>query len=63
MQVNNDEIRTARETAREINAIIDQLRKRDVEKIVVMTRNGKIGAVILTPERYDELIADHTDVN
>lgn len=54
METNNHELRTTREVARELNSIIDLISDKAVEKIVV-TRSGKMVAVIITPERYDEI--------
>lgn len=52
MQVKNEELRTTREVAREIGAILEALSAGDQEKIVV-TQNGKIRAVIISPESYE----------
>jgi hypothetical protein len=52
--VNNDELRTTREVARELSAILEQLKNGSVEKIV-LTRQGKIVGVLLAPFRYEEL--------
>lgn len=54
MEVKNEELRSTREVAREINAILEALSQGDVEKIVVTDRQGKFKAVIITPETYDE---------
>lgn len=54
LETNNHELRTTREVARELNSIIDLISDKAVEKIVV-TRSGKMVAVIITPERYDEI--------
>lgn len=62
MQVRNEELRTTREVAREVNAILDALSAGDVEKVVV-TQGGKFKAVIITPELYDDLQSNHIDVN
>jgi hypothetical protein len=62
MQVKNEELRTTRELARETSAVLDALSKGDVQKIVV-TQGGKIKAVIITPDHYDDLASNHIDVN
>jgi PHD/YefM family antitoxin component YafN of YafNO toxin-antitoxin module len=55
MHVSNEETRTTREVAREVNSILDALANGDVEKIVIMNRTGKIAGVIISPQRYDTL--------
>ena len=65
MQVKNEELRTTREVAREINATLDSLNSGDVEKIVI-TQQGKMRGVIITPESFDAMCqaaADGVDVN
>jgi hypothetical protein len=62
MEVHNNELRTTREVAREVNSILDALSSGDVAKVVV-TQNGKFRAVIITPEEYDDLRSNHVDVN
>lgn len=65
MEVHNNELRTTRELAREVNSILDALSARDVDKVVV-TQGGKFKAVIITPDHYDNLCqaaADGVDVN
>lgn len=62
MHVRNEELRTTRELAREVSAVLEGLNNGDVEKIVV-TQNGKFRGVIITPNRYDELASNHIDVN
>lgn len=53
MQVRNEELRTTREVAREINSILDAISNEDVEKIIVTDRAGKMRAVIITVESYE----------
>lgn len=62
MEINNRELRSTRELARETNSILDALSSGDLQKIVV-TKNGKIAAVIITPDYYDDLQSNHVDVN
>jgi hypothetical protein len=58
MQVKNEELRSTREVAREINSILDSIDKGDVEKIVITDRQGKMRGVIIHPESYDEITSD-----
>lgn len=62
MQVRNEELRTTRELAREVVSILDALSAGDMQKVVV-TQQGKMRAVIITPEQYDDLQSNHVDVN
>jgi hypothetical protein len=55
METRNEELRTLREFVREPSACLDLLEKGSVEKIVI-TQRGKIRAVILRPEQFDELV-------
>jgi len=57
MHVKNEELRTARELAREVTTILDALGNGDIEKIVVM-RGGKIAGVLITPETYESFPLD-----
>lgn len=54
MEVGNKELRSTREVARELGAIVEQLESGQLEKVVI-TRNGRFVGVIITPERYEEL--------
>lgn len=63
MQVHDSELRTTREVAREINPILEALSRGDVAKIVILNRTGKVAAVMLKPEVYDDLSSNHVDVN
>jgi hypothetical protein len=58
MQVKNEELRTAREVAREINSILDLLNQKDLEKVVITGRDGKMRGVIITPETWDNFPLD-----
>lgn len=52
MDIRNNELRTTREAMRELNAILDQLRKGDIEKMV-LTQKGKIRGVLISPESFE----------
>jgi hypothetical protein len=53
----NKELRTTREAMRELNSIIEQLASGSVEKIV-LTRNGQIVGVLLSPDMYADLVGE-----
>ena len=57
--VSNDELRTTREVARELNATLDLLDSGSVEKIV-LTSKGRIVGVLLAPYRYSELTREES---
>ena len=54
--VSNEEMRTTREAAREMNALLDQLSRGDLKKIV-LTKQGKIVGVLMSPSQYAHLIS------
>jgi hypothetical protein len=54
LRVSNDELATVREAMRELGQLLDRLGRGEVDKIVLTQRN-QMRAVILTPERYNEL--------
>ena len=54
LRVSNDELATVREAMRELGQLLDRLSRGEVDKIVLTQRN-QMRAVILTPERYNEL--------
>ena len=54
LRVSNDELATVREAMRELGHLLDRLGRGEVDKIVLTQRN-QMRAVILTPERYNEL--------
>jgi hypothetical protein len=53
--VSNEEVRSVREAMRNLSALLDQLEQGDPEKLVLF-QNSRIRAVLLSPERYAELI-------
>lgn len=55
VDVDNRELRSTREVAREIGSILVQLEQGDLEKVVV-TQAGKMRAVVLSVGAYDELL-------
>ena len=57
IRVNNDELRTTRELMREANPLVDLLEAGELEKVVI-TRKGKIVAIMLTPDGYGELCGE-----
>jgi len=63
MHVRNEELRTTRELAREVNPILDSLSSGELAKVVVTDRSGKMRAVMITPEEYDDLRSNHIDVD
>jgi hypothetical protein len=54
ISVANDELRTTREAMRELNALLDQLDKGDIEKIV-LTARGQFRGVLLSVSEYAQL--------
>jgi prevent-host-death family protein len=46
--------RTTRELVRELNAILEQLERKEVEQIFI-SRKGKPAAVLMSVEHYDEI--------
>jgi len=63
MHVRNEELRTTRELAREVNPILDSLSSGELAKVVVTDRSGKMRAVMVTPEEYDNLRSKQIDVD
>lgn len=54
--IENQEMVTARQLNREFSRVFSRLEKGEVEKIVV-TRRGKMVAIVVAPEDYEELAA------
>ena len=54
LRVSNDELATVREAMRELGHLLERHGRGEVDKIVLTQRN-QMRAVILTPERYNEL--------
>lgn len=54
MEVKNEELRTTREAMRELSALLDQLERGDVKKIV-LTQKGKIRGVLVSEKTFDIL--------
>jgi hypothetical protein len=54
MEINNRELRSTRELARETNSILEALSAGDLQKVVVMKGN-KAAAVIVTVETFERL--------
>jgi hypothetical protein len=54
--ISNDEVRSVRDAMRNLTSLIDHLEQDEVEKFVLL-QNNRIRAVLLSPERYAELIA------
>lgn len=59
MEVDQQEIISARELARGYSAHLRRLRKGEVEKLVVM-RMGKIEMVVLRGEDYEKLVNERS---
>jgi len=53
--VANEELRTTREAMRELNALLDQLARGDIEKIVLVSR-GQMRGVLLSLNEYAQLV-------
>jgi PHD/YefM family antitoxin component YafN of YafNO toxin-antitoxin module len=56
VRVANDELATVREAMRELNRIIDALESGELEKVVLTHRN-RMRAVVVSLERFSELVA------
>jgi hypothetical protein len=54
LNVKNSELRTTREAMRELTALLDQLEKGDIEKIVLTSR-GQMRGVLVSVETYSNL--------
>jgi PHD/YefM family antitoxin component YafN of YafNO toxin-antitoxin module len=54
VDVSNREVRTAREVAREIGALIDALENDALEKVVIV-QQGRMRAVLLSVEQYEAI--------
>jgi hypothetical protein len=54
LRVSNNELATVREAMRELGHLLDRLERREIDKIVLTQRN-QMRAVLITPERYNEL--------
>lgn len=52
--VSNEELATVREAMRELNRLLAQLERGDLEK-VVLTQKNQMRAVLITVDRYSEL--------
>lgn len=59
METQNEEMRSVRTVTRELSSILTDLETGELEKCVV-TKHGKMVAVIVTAEKYEEL-ADATN--
>ena len=57
IRTSNEEIRTTRELVRELNSTLELLENGSLQKVVV-TKNGKLAGVIVTPETYSRLTND-----
>lgn len=55
MEIANDEIRSPRDLQRSVKGVLEDLHSERVDKIVLM-RFGKLEGVILTPDKYEELL-------
>lgn len=56
VEVSNDELRTVRDAMRELNRLVEQLECGDAEKYV-LTKQGRMRAVLLSVEDYARLRA------
>jgi hypothetical protein len=54
VRVSNQELTTVREAMRELNRLLVQLERGDLEKVVLTQRN-QMRAVLISIERYAEL--------
>jgi PHD/YefM family antitoxin component YafN of YafNO toxin-antitoxin module len=54
VRVSNQELATVREAMRELNRLLVQLERGDLEKVVLTQRN-RMRAVLISIERYAEL--------
>jgi prevent-host-death family protein len=54
IDVTNDELHTIRDAMRQLNQMVDQLDRGELEK-VVLTQRGRMRAVVLPLEAYAEL--------
>lgn len=55
MKVDNRELVSARDLSRNYSQLIDAIEKGEVEKVVV-TKNGKMEAVLIPVAHYEKLI-------
>lgn len=55
LNVKNEELRTLREAMRELTALLDQLEKGDIEK-VVLTSRGRMRGVLVSVDKFSELV-------
>lgn len=56
ISVSNDELRGVKETAREFGAMVEAIATGEVEKWVI-TKHGKMVAVIVSVEEYSAMLA------
>jgi hypothetical protein len=54
VRISNPELATVREATRQLNRLLTQLERGELEKIVLTQRN-QMRAVLITLERYTEL--------
>ena len=55
LQVSNQELATVREAMRELHRLLAALEDGQLEKIV-LTQKNQMRAVLITPERYSQLL-------
>lgn len=55
MKTSNDEMTTARELGRNYAKLMQKLADGDLEKVVI-TKHGKMEGVLVTADRYEELV-------
>jgi hypothetical protein len=53
--VNQEEMRTVREVMREIGAMLQQLERGDLSKIVIMSPGAQMRGVLVSVEKYAAL--------
>jgi PHD/YefM family antitoxin component YafN of YafNO toxin-antitoxin module len=58
VRVSNAELATVREAMRELHRLLAQLDRGELEKVVLTQRN-QMRAVLITLERYNQLVEQH----